>query len=231
MHEYLLSYILKTPAARYEIIMSTEPPKSQKLIRFRGAEVEGRRQAQSLSKLEDEEIVDKRRTRFPSGLNPDFTLLTAAKLEKPVPERRSPTRAPPRLPLVPNIDNATPRRSIAPVTIHQVELSSLPMIRHEDPWLNYTCLRRMKRGSRVQVACTKSIPTTMVTVKETRKLLELDKVIKFRHSSLVVFVGCYEYEGKTMLVSEYAQVSLRQTIAIPYDFEQSHVSEVCSQVY
>jgi hypothetical protein len=80
----------------------------------------------------------------------------------------------------------------------------------------------------VQVACTKSIPTTMVTVKETMKLLELNQVIKFQHSNLVVFIGCYTYDGKTMLVSKYAQVSLRQTIAIPYDFEQYHVSEVCS---
>ncbi|OBT95965.1 hypothetical protein VE01_06686 [Pseudogymnoascus verrucosus] len=44
----------------------------------------------------------------------------------------------------------------------------------------------------------------------------------------VVFIGCYKYDGKTMLVSEYAQVSLRQTIAIPYDFEKTHVSKVCS---
>ncbi|OBT43217.1 hypothetical protein VE00_06382 [Pseudogymnoascus sp. WSF 3629] len=208
--------------------MSTESPESRRLTRFPGVGSERLRQPQTPNNLQDGEKPGNRGTRFPGSLDHDFTLLMAPKLEEPALERRSPRPTVPRIPLSVNTGNATPRQSIV---IDQMGLSSLPIIRHEDPWLKYTCLRKMRRGSLVQVACTKSIPTAMVTVKETRKLLELDQVIKFRHSNLVVFIGCYKYDGKTMLVSEYAQVSLRQTIAIPYDFEQTHVSEVCSQVF
>jgi hypothetical protein len=207
--------------------MSTESPESRRLTRFPGVGPE-RLEPQKPNNLQDGEMVGNRGTRFPGGPNPDFTLLTAAKLEEPAPERRNPKPSLPRIPLAVNSSKATPRRSIA---IDQWGPSLLPMIQHENPWLKYTCLRKMRRGSRVQVACSKSIPTTMVTLKETTELLELDQIIKFRHSNLVVFLGCYKHNGKTMLVSEYAQVSLRQTIAIPYDFEQAHVSEVCSQVY
>lgn len=207
--------------------MSTESLESRRLTRFPGVGPKRLRQPQTPNNPQDGEKPGYRGTRFPGSLNYDFTLLTAAKLEEPAKERRSPKPTLPRLPLAVNTGDATPRRSIA---VDQAGLSSLPMIRHEDPWLKYTCLRKMRRGSLVQVACTKSVPTTMVTVKETIQLLELDQVIKFRHLNLVVFIGCYKYNKKTMLVSEYAQVSLRQTIAILYDFEQAHVSEVCSQV-
>ncbi|KFY30334.1 hypothetical protein V493_01982 [Pseudogymnoascus sp. VKM F-4281 (FW-2241)] len=208
--------------------MSTESPESRRRTRFPGVGPERLRQPQTPNNLQDGEKPGNRGTRFPGSKNHDFTLLTGAKLEEPAPERRRPKPTLPRIPLAVNNGNAAPHQ---PIAIEQMALPLPAMIRHEDPWLKYTYLRKMRRGSLVQVACTKSVPTTMVTVKETTQLPELDQVFKFRHSTLVVFIGCYKYDGKTMLVSEYAQVSLRQTIAIPYDFEQVHVSEVCSQVF
>jgi len=209
--------------------MSSEPFESQRLTRFPGGEVRGQ-QIRRLSDPEGEGSVGTRRTRFPGGLRHDFTLLTAASLENPAPVRQEePTLSPPRLPLTVNAGNLAPRQSTPPVTMKQLKPSALPGIRHEDPWLTYRPLRKIKRGSMVQVACTRSIPTRMVTLTDAR-IVQLKKVIKFQHQNLIVFVEGYEHENRIMVVSEYAQVSLRQTIAIPYDFEQTHVSAVCSQV-
>ncbi|KFY49960.1 hypothetical protein V495_00396 [Pseudogymnoascus sp. VKM F-4514 (FW-929)] len=82
------------------------------------------------------------------------------------------------------------------------------------------------------------IPLAVNTGKATpRRSIVIDQVglsllPMIRHEDpWLKYTWCYRYDEKTMLVSEYAQVSLRQTIAIPYDFEQAHVSEVCNQVF
>lgn len=209
--------------------MSSEPSESRRLTRFPG-EVRAR-QIQTLPDHGNEVSVGRRRTRFPGSLQHDFTPLTATSLEEPTPERQEePTIIPPRLPLTVNARNAAPHQSTHLVTIEQLGSLALPAIRREDPWLTYRPLRNIKRGSGMQVACTRSIPTRMVTLKDAGRILQLNKVIKFQHRNLIVFVEGYEHENRTIVVSEYAQVSLRQTIAIPYDFEQTHVSAVCSQV-
>lgn len=209
--------------------MSSDPSEQRRLTRFPG-EVRGQ-QIQTLPDRENEGFVGKRRTRFPGSLKHEFRLLTSSSLEGSTPERQEELSIiPPRLPLTVNASNAAPRQFTPPVTIKQLEPLALPAIRHEDPWLTYRPLRKIKRGSLMQVACTRSIPTRMVTLKEAGRIIQLNGVIKFQHRNLIAFVGGYEYENRTIVVSEYAQVSLRQIIAIPYDFEQIHISAVCSQV-
>jgi hypothetical protein len=82
----------------------------------------------------------------------------------------------------------------------------------------------------MKVACTRSVPTRIVTLKEVGMKIPLDNFVRLKHQNLVEFVEAYKYDNKIMIVSEFMQVSLRQALAIPYDFEEIHVSAVCSQV-
>lgn len=103
-------------------------------------------------------------------------------------------------------------------------------IRHENPWLTYSPLRSVAQRSQIRVACTRSVPIRIVTVNDASRAIRLQSIIKFQHRNLVEFIEAYTYEGRMIVVSEYMQVSLSQAIAIPYEFEEVHISAVCSQV-
>ena len=55
-------------------------------------------------------------------------------------------------------------------------------------------------------------------------------VFSYRHQNLVEVMELYKFQGKTVLILEYVQVSLKQVIAIPLDLKEVHVSTICGQV-
>ncbi len=214
---------------------SPESPESRRLTRFPGKEEHHRQLFQKRDVAEDKDSDGKRQTRFPGSLNHEFTLLTVASLEGHLQERQIKKASgpiPSRLPLTVNSPDGAPHRAPPTKTIERVKPIFVSIIRHENPWITYKPLRNVIRGSQIQAACTRnrSVPTIMVTLKETSTTIRLDDFIKFQHRNLITFLGAYEYESKMIVVSEYMQVSPKQTIAIPYDFEEIHVSAVCSQV-
>jgi hypothetical protein len=204
-------------------------PESRRLTRFPGKD--HGRHFEDVDDSDTEDSNSKRRTRFPGSLDQDFTLLSAKSLEESRPERHTKNISvplPSRIPLTINAPDAAPSRPLK--TIKRVKPIS-PDIRDENPLATYNVLRKVARGSKVQIACTRdtSVPTVMVALKETKVVLKGD-FIKFQHQNLVLFLEVYKYENKIMVVSEYMQVSLRQALAIPYEFEEIHISTVCTQV-
>jgi hypothetical protein len=90
-------------------------------------------------------------------------------------------------------------------------------------------VREIGRGGKTKAASTRRIPIKMVTVKEVNLALPSSTVLSYRHQNLVEIIELYKFEGKTLLISEYAQVSLKRVIAIPLDLKEVHISTICSQ--
>ena len=174
----------------------------------------------------------KRDTRFPGRGSPQSKTLPAASLDgsQEAPEKKQSAPIPSRI-LISASGLETTGSSLPPVrAVKHVQPESVLAIQNKNPWLTYKPLRNIAQGSQTKVACTRSIPVRIVTLKGVTVATQLDSIVKFQHENLVEFIGAYEYENNTTLVSEFMQVSLRQAIATPYDFEEIHVSAVCSQV-
>lgn len=160
---------------------------------------------------------DRRRTKFPGLPDNRLQLLNETRLPTPIQsaENINPSHLPPRLPLI----------------VHgQSTASSGTSIHYDDPSLHYDTLRGIDMNNRVKLARKLSLPTFVVTLKELRQLLPIAKILNCQHKNLQRCFEIYEFHGKKTIVSEYAQVSLRQIIAIPLRLEEIHVSNMCSQV-
>ena len=80
------------------------------------------------------------------------------------------------------------------------------------------------------VAYLRVTPSSLVTIKEVQISLPNVRLLDCQHSNLLVFIGVLKFQGTTYLVSEFAQISLRQAIAVPLDMDEMHISTVCGQV-
>ena len=176
-------------------------------------------------------------TRFPGGTEAGIAFLSAASLTaRPIEIKKAVQREDNlfRLPLR--------TREVAQISLHEAHeppnsrLSpDLPSrrpsldVHHQSPWDTYRLVRGIGRSGRTKAASTKRIPTKMVVVKDI-KGNSFSSTQAYRHQNLVDIVGVYKFQEQTFLVSEYAQVSLKQVIAVPLDLEEICISTICGQV-
>lgn len=193
----------------------------------------------SISRVQSESAVvgkkkTRRMTRFPGGTEAGLPLLTVASLKAAPIEKHEEgiqtERVPRRLPLVKKIQPPSPKIEETATAIDRPDSPLELAIHHQNPWDIYRLVREIGRGGKTKAANTRCIPTRMVTVKDVNVTLPSSTVLGYRHQNLVEVMGLYKFQGKTVLISEYAQVTLKRVIAIPLDLEEVHVSTICGQV-
>jgi hypothetical protein len=90
-------------------------------------------------------------------------------------------------------------------------------------------VRKIGQGGKTKAASTRRILIKIITVKKVNLALPFSTVLSYQHQNLVKIIKLYKFEGKTLLISEYTQVSLKRVIAIPLDLEKVHISTIYSQ--
>jgi hypothetical protein len=173
-----------------------------------------------IPKSDQPESESKRYTLFPgtTDLEPP-TSVNLSNVSKSTSKKLESSQIPPRLPLAVNRPDAPSSRSLS------TELNL-----QQNPYSKYKILRGIDRYDKVKVAYTVALPTHIVTLKQVTCPLPLNEILECHHRNLLKLLEVYKFEGKTIVVSEYAQVSLKQMIAIPIDLEEVHISNICYQV-
>ncbi|KIM93528.1 hypothetical protein OIDMADRAFT_61461 [Oidiodendron maius Zn] len=167
----------------------------------------------------------KRKTQFPGASNSQFNHPTAKSLEAPARQKElTPVL---HIPILESGSDSDDTLFVS--STERAQPALVVAIRHKNPWLIYKPLRNVAQGSQVKVACTRSEPVKMVIVKVASVAIQLEDILRFPYQNLVDFREAYKYKNKTIIILEFIQVSLRQAIAIPFPFEEVHVSTVCSQ--
>ena len=205
----------------------------KRLTRFPGGQP-------SISQFQSQSAVGgekkaRRMTRFPGGAEAGLPLLTVDSLKNgPIEKQEEEVkteRVPRRLPLVvKTIQFPSPEIKKTATPIDRPDSPSELAIHHQNPWDTYRLVREIGRGGKTKAASTRDVPTRMVTVKDVDLALSSSTVFSYRHQNLVEVIALYKFQGKTLVISEYAQVSLKRVIAIPLDLEEIHVSTICNQV-
>lgn len=209
---------------------------NRRLTRFPGHDEVGSRETNERHVGGNDKV--RRMTRFPGSIYTMRPLLSRASLEPRTGEIGTVAMStPPRLPLrvKPSTSNISKPSASTPKftrkTGHKPQDSGLirPIsINHRNPWDIYKLIRAIDRKGRTKAAYTKSTPPRLVTIKD----IDFSGVKStFQHRNLVEVIGLHQYEGRSYLVAEYAQVSLKHVIAIPLSLEEVHVATICSQVY
>ena len=179
----------------------------------------------------------RRMTRFPGGTEAGIAFLSTASLTaRPIETEKAVQRE--------NVLLRLPVRTsevaqVSPLEAHEPPSSRLSPdlpskrlsldVHYQSPWDTYRLVRGIGRSGKTKAASTKRIPTKMVVVKEI-KSNPFSTAQAYRQQNLVDIVGVYKFQEQTFLVSEYAQVSLKQVIAVPLDLEEIDISTICGQV-
>ena len=174
-------------------------------------------------------------TRFPGDAEAGLLLLTVDSLKKGPIEKQEeeikPEQVLRRLPLVvKTIQFPSPEIKKTATPIDRPDSPSELAIHHQNPWDTYRLVREIGRGSKTKAASTRDVPTRIVTVKDIDLALSSSTVFSYRYQNLVEVIVLYKFQGKTLIISEYAQVSLKRVIAIPLDLKEIYVSTIYNQV-
>jgi hypothetical protein len=90
------------------------------------------------------------------------------------PEKEDPAPIPSRI-LISASGPATTKGSLPPIS-KRVQSESVLTIQDKNPWLTYRPLRNITRGGQTKVACTRSIPVRIVTLKGVTVATQLDSI-------------------------------------------------------
>jgi len=206
--------------------VSDENPESRRLTQFPGSQSYDH--LLPSSSINDNSFNNRRETRFPS--KPQYRPTLATTFESLPPQTIEEDLATnPQLP-VSIQDPVIYTDNSSNINVRHVVPSTEVTVLTKNPWNTYRRLRNIAQGIKTEVACTRSVPVAIVTMREIQVAVQWDKVAIIRHQNIVHFIEAYNYMSNIILVSEFMQVSLKQVIAIPYDFQEVHVSTVCSQV-
>lgn len=107
--------------------------------------------------------------------------------------------------------------------------SKLPPVHDETPWNTYTPLplKSLNRGGQIIVAYKSDKPGVMVAVQNPAANFKERTVT--RHRNLLTIKELYQYDGQIFVITDYTATSLKNLIAIPMPFKESHVSATCRQ--
>ena len=206
----------------------SENPEPKRLTRFPGAKSNAHLLSLSSNDVDESELDRRRTTRFPG--KPQYRPTLATTLESFPPQSVENKSATDSLLFVPiNEPSIIRSRSLSIEATHIPKVVESKVLT-KSPWDTYRPLRNLAQGNQVEVASTRAVPVTMVTMREVKDFVQRDKIMRIEHQNLVHFIEAYNYTSKIIAVSEFMQVSIKQVIAIPYDFKEVHISTVCSQV-
>jgi len=204
----------------------SENPEPKRLTRFPGAKSNAH--LLPSSDVDESELDHRRETRFPGKSQYKPTLATTLESFPPQSvENKSVTDSLLFVPI--NEPSSSRSRSLSIEATHIPKVIESKVLT-ESPWDTYRPLRTLAPGIQVEVASSRAVPVIIVTMREIKDVVRWDKVVRIQHQNLVHFIEAYNYMSKMITVSEFMQVSMKQVIAIPYDFKEIHISTVCSQV-